>query len=675
MVVGIRNYYVFFIKVLFAVLLSLPVQCASIDSDCLPVDPGCNPLFAALSMTVVLPYGSSPRLGNSMPLFGSSYDVFEYVKNDGSTVFASSGSACSGTEPGLLACFQAGMMRQIPLSDTPSCANLSAKDSDGIFFWACDQSSGTPRLVNVGFQNGKGWRDLIDFTTPAWKPLIVGVYWNSILRDTRTFPNLWTNPLVVSNSGLSPGSAVSGTMYLVTTNTLDNTYALDVNRVGLLIQAGSRVVATAPTPTLVAWNGTYGLLEGDVVHAGNTVAAIGLVSSKYVAIRNLRVSGGVTNIDIMNSSQCLLRSVTAARAGININLNGTSSYNRFMNVNLGTATGTANLYFTGAGVGTNTFTGLVTTASESNGIMMQNTGTNSIFLDVTSGNHNNNNGFNGESMRAPFLMNYMGVNVNFVALRAGISMEGLHVQDALLSSASNLYQNQWTAGAAHHLDGQLIVSGASGNECDGNTGAGSGIAAVGSCSPAGTSSFTRKAIAGISDVFVGVPTTDSVNASGGVTVGSTPADFIRFDNKMRAWGVTGGPFPAVAQQGACNATCQIFDWSLSATNTTARNIFSQPDGNQINTHTWESANQTDCQTNQPHAVWNGSACQSTFLVHAIELLDDNFGNEDGLCQSNEYCLFTPNIGAYQGHGNLQALNFTDGVISGVKLYSLANNGR
>ncbi len=42
---------------------------------------------------------------------------------------------------------------------------------------------------------------------------------------------------------------------------------------------------------------------------------------------------------------------------------------------------------------------------------------------------------------------------------------------------------------------------------------------------------------------------------------------------------------------------------------------------------------------------------STFLRNAVEIT----GNGNGLCESNETCLYTPNMGAYQGFGKIEEL--------------------
>ena len=61
------------------------------------------------------------------------------------------------------------------------------------------------------------------------------------------------------------------------------------------------------------------------------------------------------------------------------------------------------------------------------------------------------------------------------------------------------------------------------------------------------------------------------------------------------------------------------------------------------------------------------------VENAIEI--DGDGDGDGLCESNETCLYTPNFGAYQGHGTFGQCTFTDGIISGVKMFGYETNGR
>jgi hypothetical protein len=51
---------------------------------------------------------------------------------------------------------------------------------------------------------------------------------------------------------------------------------------------------------------------------------------------------------------------------------------------------------------------------------------------------------------------------------------------------------------------------------------------------------------------------------------------------------------------------------------------------------------------------------NTFLLNAMEEVRDHdglgmrIGDDDGLCESGESCIFAPHVGAYQGRGALTA---------------------
>lgn len=67
----------------------------------------------------------------------------------------------------------------------------------------------------------------------------------------------------------------------------------------------------------------------------------------------------------------------------------------------------------------------------------------------------------------------------------------------------------------------------------------------------------------------------------------------------------------------------------------------------------------------------------TFLRNAVEVLFDNIGNDNGLCESGETCLYTPNIWAYQWHGPLllETVIGAGTTVTNVTLMKHLNNGR
>ena len=91
-----------------------------------------------------------------------------------------------------------------------------------------------------------------------------------------------------------------------------------------------------------------------------------------------------------------------------------------------------------------------------------------------------------------------------------------------------------------------------------------------------------------------------------------------------------------------------------------------------------SNDDTGCNTMVPGSVWNGTdnVCETRFLRNTVELPADGAGNDNTLCESSETCIYFPNIGSYQGHGNfVSAGAFSDGIRPGITLIEYETNGR
>ena len=156
-------------------------------------------------------------------------------------------------------------------------------------------------------------------------------------------------------------------------------------------------------------------------------------------------------------------------------------------------------------------------------------------------------------------------------------------------------------------------------------------------------------------------------------------DFVNFLNFFRNWGIDGAlTFPNSNQQGPWTAgTGRIWDWRLAANDTILLN--KTGDGSSANQPYVAGA---IC----PSASWgNKSATDQsgrTYLLNAMEIVDpftsgySNTGNHNGLCESNEVCIYTPNFGAYQGEGTLQPCTFVQngGAVTGVTMYGYSGNG-
>jgi hypothetical protein len=157
---------------------------------------------------------------------------------------------------------------------------------------------------------------------------------------------------------------------------------------------------------------------------------------------------------------------------------------------------------------------------------------------------------------------------------------------------------------------------------------------------------------------------DSVNASDvdGLGLYGEIEDWTRFAGRYRGWGKDGPLFASVDNRGSCTLgdTCRIWDWSVAANdignrgNPALLGVLALPNGD--NTLTFV-----------------GSDSGTTALRNAVELLFDDNGDDDGLCESRERCVHTPNIGAFQGSDAKMLAHWTNGQITNVTLFRPETN--
>ena len=180
-----------------------------------------------------------------------------------------------------------------------------------------------------------------------------------------------------------------------------------------------------------------------------------------------------------------------------------------------------------------------------------------------------------------------------------------------------------------------------------------------------------------------------------------------FDHWYKAWGGDDNSvWPSTGRNSQAfwsyNSQAQIYDWSLKTTATVARNT-TGTSSSSLSTNTTPSA--TACPSAVAGSVYLtsntytydanyfggingietaggdsdgicevGETCVQRYLKNAVEIMDDLVGDDDGLCESGERCLYTPNFGAYQGHGTPTQCTFTDGTVTGVTMYYYPTNG-
>jgi hypothetical protein len=189
----------------------------------------------------------------------------------------------------------------------------------------------------------------------------------------------------------------------------------------------------------------------------------------------------------------------------------------------------------------------------------------------------------------------------------------------------------------------------------------------------------------LSSSFVGKATSDTKNIHGAnlssSLLYSAVTDFINFMNPYRFWGkndaTSSYPF-TLGNNSPCatGSYCAIWDWRLKALDDEV--LDKTKNGNNDNDAFVAGATCSDILEGNDY-VSDLMTTSNKFLLHAIEINFDGTGNDNGLCESNEACVYSPNFGYYQGEGNLTgSCNFTGGVntgdLTGIILKAFTTNG-
>lgn len=560
------------------------------------------------------------------PLYPSSGTNWnDYVANDGADPFHAGDTPCNSLATGgPSACVHGGERRVYALPSHTSCAGLTATDALGAFDWTCDTSMGHARFVSR-LKGNTRVADLIDFSGPHWRDNRVTVLDGATEVAASVSRKWWNNPLVIDNDGLTAAEAsAAGTLYLVSQDTTA-AYALGASKTGLVIREGMTLTGSGSAAVTVSGK-DFLWIEGSINATG---AAYGISASamRFSVLRNMRVANASSRgIYLVNSVNNRLSRLLLDNNQIGLNIYSSPD---------------------------NAFTGL-TAVSSGYGIIQEASHDN-VLAGLTLAN-NSNYGLSHASS---------GHNVLAGLAVTGNASAGLNVYAASANTFADLamahnYQGiNLGSSTGNRFTGRLLAGGNTSN-CVVTAGTLPGLVTA-TCANAGASDATLSTDVSLALAFAGkVSADDAANSSdnnGAAAYPATPAsfDWTRLGNAFRAWGRDGGLFPSTDNRGRWSSGAgRIWDWSVAATDTTLRNALALPGGNDVITHTWSGGGST------------------TFLRHAVEI----DGDSDGLCESNETCLYTPNLGAYQGHGALvSAGTFSSGAVSGVRLLKYAHNGR
>jgi len=176
--------------------------------------------------------------------------------------------------------------------------------------------------------------------------------------------------------------------------------------------------------------------------------------------------------------------------------------------------------------------------------------------------------------------------------------------------------------------------------------------------------------------YAKVTTTDATNGSNtnGTETFGVITNWTTFANRYRTWGMDGGDFPVGGNRGRCEAgTCRIWDWTL---NNLDNQIYNRSNDGVNPNALFVNGNPCPAAVHGNKSLIDQQAAPQTFLINAVEIDNDGFGDDDGLCENNDHCIYAPNFGAYQGEGAYvgNTCTFTNGNVTGVTMYNYTTNG-
>jgi hypothetical protein len=661
----------------------------------------------------------------------------DYVKNDGGTRYSATNTVCAGTEgPTYNGCIHGGEMRKVVINGVSSCAGLSMTDTLGAFDWVCLPVLGTATFFS-SLKPNRGLKDLINGGSgTVWqtnKVTLSGTY--SATSSMLTW--LSNSILLLPDNSATAAVPLSGpgNIYTIIANRLSHGYNLNSDKISLVTLNGSKLsyagsatsncnytTGEMATPADICLLSTgaqkhlwiEGEFEGFTTGTSATIT-LNFVNTNFSRIHQYKSYLGTTDLFYARSAQKNLFTdvtVTNGAAGLEMEscsnnmINGlrasnhntfglalNGSYgNQFNDVSAANNTQRGLVIFDVAGASNfNTFDGVfsynnATAGVELNGSLVQN----NTFSRVISTN-NGDAGINLLNSRNNYFVRVTtAYNVNQNIYLSGAqyntfhnfisyySLDNIFVDNSPSNTFSQVVSTDWVAG------GSSVYLNLSPSKFTGNFFVDNGCWIVGAsqglvdttCLNNGSSNATLFMGSSIdtSTSFVSAVPSDTKNTSDSSGMASFPGasltfDWFGFDNIFRTWG-----HASVGNLRWGSGSGRIWDWQIRVTDTLTRGKA----GNGSTFETFVSGSPCPASVGGSNITSNLQTTTVTYLKNAVELLNSPIlnpsGNNNGLCESNEACVFTSNFGAYQGHGNFGTCTFSSGTLVGITMYGFDSNG-
>jgi hypothetical protein len=333
----------------------------------------------------------------------------------------------------------------------------------------------------------------------------------------------------------------------------------------------------------------------------------------------------------------------------------------------------------------NTAYNLVVTANECHGLKIWNPSSanskasTNTFLNLTI--TKNDDGIMVDNSDKNVFANIIASNTTFISSSAA----GLKLQSSHTNRFTNFVTTNNNTGVSF-IDSSnndftnALLTGSNSPNCYMNLNSSNNTLSASSCSTGVTPDITKQ-LKDLKNAFVGKVASDQKNKNNddysnnpnSYLFPTSITDFINFSNPFRYWANNtlvfpyDSPFDNLYNARYCDDDstnpdgCAIWDWRLKTSDSDIKNRTG--DGQNTNTTFTSGTCIDELKGNQK--ISDYQAIPNTFLFRAFEIAFDGPGDDDGLCESNEKCIYSPHFGAYQGEGNPMTTSCIPPIPSGA----------
>jgi len=614
-------------------------------------------------------------------------------------------------------CVNSGELKRITIADdsTP-CADFTFGDALGAFDWTCRNEEGALIFTSAGLARHAGLADLVE--SDRWKDNRFEVRLGKTLRYATRAEPWWTNPVIaLPDNATGPAIVLSdpGTIYTLEASRASNGYNLAADRIAV-VTLGDAVLSYAggvelncsvgSSGTGTMQNPTHRCLLSSPWHTGQWIegrfdGGTGAVRSDvgiymqeplHPVFRRVHATNHARDgIHPENGSGGLLVDIVATGNG----RDGIHDHYNFAMTHIGQVLANNGRHglFTYDG-GPWRISQVTSSNNVGSGIFMD-FGPNGVLSDIVAMGNGGDGVTYINSWTTPSVLhritavNNVGAGLRLSEIDGAIATHVVSINNG--GDAVSIDDYDTTSRYGHLVmvgnGGFALAATRSDNSLfDGNVligGNTSGACAIASGDMPGidnTCTSAARLVTGVdvtASMIGPLATEDGANISDrdAVAVGREIADWSGFDTATRVWGRDAAAMFAAAR-GPCgpDESCRIWDLDLRATDTVLRDAVGAPgEVTFVAAAPCPPAAHGDVAITNPSGpcgfpeTWTGE-CQPHYLLNAIELSLDRIGDDDGLCESTEACVYTPSYGVPRAAGALSSCTFQDGAVRGVTLY-------